>query len=517
LSAHEDAGRARATQLQLRSEATAQSRADSDEYAAPEIGADALFLFPPENPTQRPACAQGVAGAVNMSRWISAVEALTSVDGVGAPMGAPRPCLLGNEIAERTYGDAEALRNDLSQLREASEQLAAEHTKIAAACRKTEERNGRAAVAISEIEKALCDVAITLDDKLAEMTQLAENATLHANALEADRQSTGPTLVEARRQADQHVASLEQRVAETDNLERRLSDFDAQKAGIERALIEATRITDVLSELENRIFNLTETDQLLDRAGNYVRRLEARAADAIAQIEQAGHTKSQPEQELDARQKPLRRRGRQTWWSSLPRRGALVGGLGAAVLLVVMTMRFPHRTGPNDSALASTPREPGRAASEPVLVSRRLPVPLFGVPASPPRRSLARNPRSNRIVVRRSAPVPTQAGQSDSVRGSAPALKVASKSPSREKGSAQAPVEGRQFTGALAIDSEPAAAVFVNQQPVGETPIHLTGLRAGSHLVWIVRDGYERWTRAVLVSADKETRVTATLQLNRGQ
>src|SRR5205814_4683478 len=186
------------------------------------IGADALFLFPPENPTQRPACAQGVAGAVNMSRWISAVEALTSVDGVGAPMGAPRPRLLGNEIAERTYGDAEALRNDLSQLREASEQLAAEHTKIAAACRKTEERNGRAAVAISEIEKALCDVAITLDDKLAEMTQLAENATLHANALEADRQSTGPTLVEARRQADQHVASLEQRVAETDNLERRL-------------------------------------------------------------------------------------------------------------------------------------------------------------------------------------------------------------------------------------------------------------------------------------------------------
>jgi hypothetical protein len=97
-------------------------------------------------------------------------------------------------------------------------------------------------------------------------------------------------------------------------------------------------------------------------------------------------------------------------------------------------------------------------------------------------------------------------------------LKVASKNPSREKGSAQAPVEGQLFTGALAIDSEPVgAAVFVNQQPVGATPIHLTRLRAGSHLVWIVRDGYERWTRAVLVAADKETRVTATLQLNRGR
>jgi chromosome segregation ATPase len=69
-----------------------------------------------------------------------------------------------------------------------------------------------------------------------------------------------------------------------------------------------------------------------------------------------------------------------------------------------------------------------------------------------------------------------------------------------------------QFTGALIIDSDPAAAsVFVDRQQVGETPVRLTTLRAGSHVVRIERDGYEHWTSAVLVVADKQTRVDAML------
>jgi hypothetical protein len=54
--------------------------------------------------------------------------------------------------------------------------------------------------------------------------------------------------------------------------------------------------------------------------------------------------------------------------------------------------------------------------------------------------------------------------------------------------------------------------VFVDRQQVGETPLQLPGLRAGSHVVRIERDGYDRWTTAVLVAADGQTRVSAKLQ-----
>jgi PEGA domain len=74
----------------------------------------------------------------------------------------------------------------------------------------------------------------------------------------------------------------------------------------------------------------------------------------------------------------------------------------------------------------------------------------------------------------------------------------------------------QQFVGFLAVESVPArAAVFINQQHVGETPLHLTRLRAGSHAIRIEHEGYERWTTSVLVPADTQTRVSATLQPTR--
>jgi hypothetical protein len=70
-----------------------------------------------------------------------------------------------------------------------------------------------------------------------------------------------------------------------------------------------------------------------------------------------------------------------------------------------------------------------------------------------------------------------------------------------------------QYVGVLAVDSEPTGSVvFVDRQPVGETPLQLTRVRAGSHVVRIERDGYDRWTTAALVAADKQTHVRAKLQ-----
>jgi hypothetical protein len=65
----------------------------------------------------------------------------------------------------------------------------------------------------------------------------------------------------------------------------------------------------------------------------------------------------------------------------------------------------------------------------------------------------------------------------------------------------------------LGVESVPAgAAVFINQERVGQTPLSLTRVRAGSHVLWIEREGYERWTTSVLVPADQQIRVSAKLQ-----
>jgi hypothetical protein len=73
--------------------------------------------------------------------------------------------------------------------------------------------------------------------------------------------------------------------------------------------------------------------------------------------------------------------------------------------------------------------------------------------------------------------------------------------------------EPREYFGTLSVDAEPAGAeVFINRKSVGKAPARITGLRAGSHLVWIQRAGYRLWTRVVLVPADKVSRVSVALE-----
>lgn len=67
------------------------------------------------------------------------------------------------------------------------------------------------------------------------------------------------------------------------------------------------------------------------------------------------------------------------------------------------------------------------------------------------------------------------------------------------------------YVGTLTIDAIPDGEVFLNRKSVGRTPLRLESLRAGSHLIWIEREGYRRWTRVVAVAADRVSRVSATL------
>jgi hypothetical protein len=70
-----------------------------------------------------------------------------------------------------------------------------------------------------------------------------------------------------------------------------------------------------------------------------------------------------------------------------------------------------------------------------------------------------------------------------------------------------------KYRGSLAITSDPAGAmVTIDGQAIGTTPLVLKDVRAGSRVVRIESSGYEKWSAATRVVADKETRVNATLQ-----
>ena len=68
------------------------------------------------------------------------------------------------------------------------------------------------------------------------------------------------------------------------------------------------------------------------------------------------------------------------------------------------------------------------------------------------------------------------------------------------------------YVGTLSVDSQPGGEVFLDRKSVGRAPVKLTNLRAGSHLVWVEREGFHRWTRVVQVPADRVSRLFADLE-----
>ena len=75
------------------------------------------------------------------------------------------------------------------------------------------------------------------------------------------------------------------------------------------------------------------------------------------------------------------------------------------------------------------------------------------------------------------------------------------------------PVPGPvDYVGTLSIDAAPGGQVFIDREAAGQTPLLVQNLKAGSHLVWIEREGYRRFTRVVQVPANRVSRVWADLE-----
>ena len=72
------------------------------------------------------------------------------------------------------------------------------------------------------------------------------------------------------------------------------------------------------------------------------------------------------------------------------------------------------------------------------------------------------------------------------------------------------PTTGTEYTGALLVSSEPSgAAVKIDGQPAGTTPLQIDRIRAGSHAIQVSLDGYPVWSTAATVVYGKSNGVVA--------
>ena len=317
------------------------------------------------------------------------------------------------------------------------------------------------------------------------------------------------------------VVRLEQRAAASmDQLERRIDNFDAQKSTIERAAAEATRVTAVLSALEGRVAALTGSDRALGQAETAIGQLERRTAEARVRVEEVVRSKNDVEHELERVRKQLqtltesgrnsvnvpRSAGpsRSTAWKMRSGAPICAGRRFSAVLVAVNLLGI---------AMLLAPDQPSRIASNAPAAVQESPAPVSLLPSTASRFAMFDMPAG-----RASATTGTIAARQASSAARRDPPRAAPTAPAAAASQAGGSKEPVQYVGALTVDSEPAgSAVFVDRQHVGETPLELTGLRAGSHVVRIERDGYDRWTTAVLVAAGKQTRVSARLQAVRGR
>lgn len=163
----------------------------------------------------------------------------------------------------------------------------------------------------------------------------------------------------------------------------------------------------------------------------------------------------------------------------------------AAIAILGMTGLALLR--PTNSAPSDTPN--------PVAVSSPL-VPAVEAAAVQP--MPVQSAPSIEAVVPTRAPVP------------APARPAPTAPRTREVGSRAAAAKAPAYTGTLIVHSVPqGAAVLINQRHAGITPLRLADYPAGSYAVWVEREGFQRWTAGVRVTADTTTLVNPILRSER--
>jgi hypothetical protein len=486
--------------------------------SAPTTALDPLSIFPPEEG----ASAQGHATTESrpvMSRPVPDVDARETP---AAPQievnDFPGPSAPTAVVLERLKGDANALRVDLTELRSFGANLGRGYTRLGEICRLTESRSEGIIDVLNAIEKRIerlevvRDLSLTTDEKLASLNRLVERVMQCRASFEADKEAIDQGREEATRvarlmeglhtraarltetgnwlgQAEQTVGRLEHRFIETSaRLEARVNDFDTKTQTIEHALTDAMQVATILAGVESRIAALTGGDERLGRAEDTIGKLERRAAEMTADIERrASEAKVRLERvtratgvrhAAEASRSPARKAG----WPLL--RAAI--GVAALVAVGLLGSVVPRTRDQSTEIIGTAAAHHDSSLAAPVSVP----------PSQPSRLATLDLPKEVSLAGRPDLVAATRTTRTASV--------------SQLPGSAEETVH---YVGSLAVESQPpGSVVFVDRQPVGKTPLQLRRPRAGPHVVRTERDGYDRWTAAVLVSADRQTRVSARLE-----
>jgi PEGA domain-containing protein len=112
------------------------------------------------------------------------------------------------------------------------------------------------------------------------------------------------------------------------------------------------------------------------------------------------------------------------------------------------------------------------------------------------------------------APPAASSPQDTSARKTVPVAKATGPdvASSRLKPESAAGTAGR-YKGSLQVATQPAGAqVFIDRQMVGVSPVAVSDLAAGSHVVRIELEGYERWSSSVQVVTSKSANLNVNLR-----
>jgi hypothetical protein len=156
----------------------------------------------------------------------------------------------------------------------------------------------------------------------------------------------------------------------------------------------------------------------------------------------------------------------------------------------------------------------------PEVIDAAAGVPAVGVPVPAPkilrsdRRDTARRVEGTRTQVARNDVARALSTINRSTRAPKPApVRSPEIAPKAAPAIAAASPNEPKFHGTLSIRSEPLGAlVWVDGELIGATPVVLRKVAAGSVVVRVESGGYERWSSAARVVANKETSVVASLQ-----